>query len=106
MKNNRIYIAGKITGDEKYRRKFETAERYLTGHLEWDRKDVVNPVRECRRGWPWWRCMVRCLRLVAGCRWVAMLPDWNESRGARIEHAWARTLGKTVLYLPVWSVKY
>lgn len=103
MKNNRIYIAGRISGDAEFREKFERAERYLTEHLEWKWWEVVNPVRECPDGWPWWRCMVRCLWLVAGCRWVAMLPDWNESRGARIEHCWARVLGKTVIYLPVAS---
>ncbi|MBR4787874.1 MAG: DUF4406 domain-containing protein [Bacteroidales bacterium] len=99
MKNNKVYIAGKITGDAKYREKFAQAERYLTEWLEWKPEEVVNPVKECCQRWPWWRCMLRCLRLICGCKFVAMLPDWNESRGARIEHGWAQMIGKVILYL-------
>ena len=51
MKNNRIYIAGRISGDAEFREKFERAERYLTEHLEWKWWEVVNPVRECPDGW-------------------------------------------------------
>ncbi len=99
MSNNRIYIAGKITGDPDYRRKFRKAVKLVTTLLEWDADDVVNPVERCRQDWPWWRCMALCLKLVAGCGWVAMLPDWKQSRGARIEHLWAKILGKKIIYL-------
>lgn len=99
MRNEKIYIAGKITGDPNYYAKFHAAEDYLMVWLDWDYWDIVNPVEWCDNEWPWWRCMVRCLRLVAGCGWVAMLPDWRESRGARIEHVWARILSKKIIYI-------
>ena len=78
MSNGKIYIAGKITGDPDY---------------------IVNPVEEVPQKWPWWRQMMRCLRLVSGCKVVAMLPDWNDSRGERIEHGWAKFLRKQLIYL-------
>lgn len=94
----RIYIAGKITGDAEYRVKFRAAELHLV-RQGWEPGRIVNPVKACRESWPWWRCMMRCLRLLAGCGWVAMLPDWRESRGARIEHRWAFLLGKEIIYI-------
>ena len=99
MSNNRIYIAGKITGDTDYRRKFRKAAKTITTLLQWDADDIVNPVERCGEDWSWLRCMARCLRLVAGCGWVAMLPDWKQSRGARIEHLWAKILLKKIIYL-------
>ncbi|MBP3762920.1 MAG: DUF4406 domain-containing protein [Bacteroidales bacterium] len=98
MKNERIYLAGKITGDPDYRVKFRAGVIHLL-RLGWEYNDIVNPVKACPEGWGWWRCMARCLRLLAGCGWVAMLPDWNESRGARIEHRVAQLLRKNILYI-------
>lgn len=96
--NGKVYIAGKITGDAEYKAKFTAGVLHLLW-LGWEPGKIVNPVREVPEGWPWWRCMVRCLRLLAGCEWAAMLPDWRESRGAKIEHAWARLTGKWILYI-------
>lgn len=98
MKRHRIYIAGKITGDDDFRVKFLAAELRLM-RLGWEYGCIANPVRYVPQQWPWWLCMVRCLRLLAGCSHVAMLPDWNLSRGARIEHRWARLLRKEILYI-------
>lgn len=99
MKYENVYIAGKITGDPDYRAKFQEAEEQLVKVYNWNRWYIVNPAKACPEGWPWWRCMVMCLWLVAGCKVVAMLPDWNESRGAKIEHRWAEILRKQIIYL-------
>lgn len=98
MKNGKIYIAGKITGDADYVVKFRAGVLHVL-RLGWEYEKVVNPVNHCKAYWSWWRCMVRCLCLLAGCEWVAMLPDWKESRGARIEHRVARMLRKNILYI-------
>ena len=98
MKNRKIYIAGKITGDADYRAKFRAGELHLM-RLGWEIDEIVNPARECSEGWGWRRCMSRCLRLLAGCGWVAMLPDWKQSRGARIERLAARLLMKNIIYI-------
>ncbi|MCQ2259796.1 MAG: DUF4406 domain-containing protein [Bacteroidales bacterium] len=99
MRYDRVYIAGKITGDANYYAKFHAAQDQLQLEYGWNYWSIVNPVEMVPQGWPWWRCMVRCLRLVAGCKVVAMLPDWTQSRGARIEHEWAEFLGKEIIYL-------
>lgn len=82
----KIYIAGKVTGDENYQEKFERAEAALVsiGH------EPINPA---------------CLRLPKSCGWkdymaltlsmleladaVCLLPDWRESPGACIEIGYA-----------------
>lgn len=98
-KYDKVYIAGKITGDPCFEAKFYAAETVLQTEYGWDYWSIVNPVEQCDNAWPWWRCMARCLRLVSGCKAVAMLPDWKESRGARIEHGWAKFLRKQIIYL-------
>ena len=100
MRNSKIYIAGKISGDPGYRTKFRLAEDYLQECHDYEMHDIVNPVEWCGENWSWLRCMALCLWLVADCAAVAMLPDWKQSRGARIEHRWAELLGKKMLYLP------
>lgn len=99
MRYDRVYIAGKITGDANYYAKFHAAQDQLQLEYGWNYWSIVNPVEMVPQGWPWWRQMVRCLRLVAGCKVVVMLPDWTQSRGARIEHEWAEFLGKEIIYL-------
>lgn len=99
MRIEKVYIAGKITGDANYYAKFHAAEDLLQLEYGWNYWSIVNPVEMVPQEWPWWRQMVRCLRLVAGCKVVAMLPDWVDSRGARIEHRWARFLKKEIIYL-------
>ena len=98
MSNGKIYIAGKITGDPDYTVKFEAGVLHML-RLGWEYDKIVNPVKHCKAWWPWWRCMVRCTRLLAGCEWVAMLPDWRESRGVRWEHRVARWMRKYILYI-------
>lgn len=99
MRYEYIYISGKITGDPDYEWKFQKAAETLV-EAGWSYWYIVNPARESCRLWPWWRCMVHDLRLLWKCGYVAMLPDWNESRGARIEHWVARLLKKEIIYLP------
>lgn len=98
MKKEKIYLAGKVTGDPKYREKFAAGVRHFE-ELNWRKEDIVNPAEECPEGWPWWRCMLRCVKLLLGCGFVAMLPDWRESRGARVEHWIARMTMKWIVYV-------
>lgn len=99
MKNKSIYISGKITGDPNYYLKFHAAQDYLEVVQGWNYWSIVNPVEHCNPEWPWWRCMAKDLRLLLKCRHVAMIPGWEESRGARIEHRVARLLKKEIIYL-------
>lgn len=124
----KIYIAGKITGDEFFMKKFRAAEVdlqkarkhceglfqqqchecvfYDTNYTTMCRINkalprginVVNPSLFNINGKPWFVCMVVCLWHLMWCHYVYMLHDWQESRGARVEHRWAQRLGKQIIY--------
>ncbi len=47
--------------------------------------EVVNPVSLCSGSWSWKKCMKVCLAAMLKCDAVYLLPDWNDSKGAKIE---------------------
>lgn len=126
--NNKIYIAGKITGDDGYKAKFKAAEAQLNEARQWcgntyhnqcrscifyDRNwcttcrisdvfpqqlEVVNPVDFDLEGRPYWLAMIKCLWKLSRCKYVYMLRDWRQSRGAQKEHNWALRLKKQIIY--------
>lgn len=88
----KVFISGKISGLEynvAYG-KFSNAERMLQqmGYA------TVNPMKICKRNWCWLRCMIKCLWAIMWCKKVYQLPDWKDSKGARIEYRWAKLLRK------------
>ena len=100
----RIYISGPMTGIEprEYRRRFREAETILRRHGY----GSINPCRVWPCRFPWlYRLMnallgkrltyavVLCydlLLLMTRADGIAMLPGWEQSRGARIENYTAR----------------
>ena len=114
--NNKIFISGKITGDPNYVLKFESAcitvchpdffDRYGVdaaqrlgrfGFKPVDPCDFTflgHPMAECS----WSICMMVCLWHLTWCSYVYFLNDWKDSRGANMEHRWARLLKKKVIY--------
>jgi hypothetical protein len=126
--NNKIFVSGRITGDDDYKAKFKAAEaqlneaRKLCGSVyqnkcRWcifyDRNwctscrisdvfpqqlEVVNPVDFDLEGRPYWLAMLKCLWKLSRCKYVYMLRDWRQSRGAQIEHKWALRLKKQIIY--------
>lgn len=59
---------------------------------------VWNPMFHCSSDWCWLHCMVVCLWNLSKCDSVLFLHGWKGSRGARIEHAFAKLLGKELLF--------
>ena len=126
--NNKIFISGKITGDDDYKAKFKYAESQLVEARRWcgntyhnncrhcifyDRNwvttcrisslfpqqlEVVNPVDFDLEGQPYWLAIIKCLWKLSRCKYVYMLRDWKESKGAQIEHRWAQRLNKKIIY--------
>ena len=104
MSKRRIYISGPMTGIEprEYRRRFREAESILRRHGY----GCINPCRVWSCRFPWlYRLMnallgkrlayaiVLCydlLLLMTRADGIAMLPGWEQSRGARIENYTAR----------------
>lgn len=100
MENDKIYLAGKVTGDPCYKMKFEAGVRHLE-RLGWKREEIVNPAREIPEGTSWLKAMWKCLGLMRKCGWVALLPDWRESTGARIERFVARLTWKWIISINI-----
>lgn len=114
--NNKVYIAGRITGDPNYRGKFKSAEATVKSWWFFEQYGfkaamrygrfgfrAVNPTKFTFLGrglerYPWFVAMTVCLRKLLRCSYVYMLDDWADSRGAKIEHKWAVFFGKEIIY--------
>lgn len=93
----KIYIAGKITGDKKYRAKFREAARNLEalGHV------VLNPAI-LPAGLEERDYMQITLAMLNAADLAVFLPDYQESRGAMIEWEWCKRTGKDcAMYLEI-----
>lgn len=90
----RIYISGKITGDENYKQKFAEAEKILEeqGH------EVINPARvaEALPELTYQQYLDIDYLLIEYCDAIYMLEDWIESKGARAEYGLAIRLHKEI----------
>lgn len=97
MTNKKIYIAGKISGEQRWSvfSKFMAAESQVK--LKYPGCEVVNPIRFCGSEWPWLDCMRVCITHLMGCDAIYMLKDWKQSRGARLEHFIALKLGMRII---------
>jgi hypothetical protein len=89
----KLYIAGKITGDNNYKEKFAKKEKELEKF-----HNVVNPVKLCKDDWDWKTCMKKCIVSLVECDKVYFLADYKESRGAMIEFNIARNLGMEMIF--------
>lgn len=88
---DRIYIAGPMSGIPDYNRPaFLTAERLLTsvGYSVW------NPARNgLPLDAPWDQHMRTDIAVLMTCGRLALLPGWQRSKGAGIEHDLAVSVG-------------
>ena len=113
--NNKVFISGRVTGDHDHMVKLISAANHVEDPLFFNRHGVkaaihgyclfqpVNPTTLTLVGTPlrycsWSVCMAVCLWHLTWCSYVYMLRDWEDSRGARIEHRWAKFLRKHIIY--------
>lgn len=85
----KIYIAGKITGDPKYRDRFRGEAKKLEalGHI------VLNPAA-LPEGMSKAEYMRICFAMIDCADTVFLLPGWQGSPGARLERAYCSYIGK------------
>lgn len=89
----KFYIAGKINGLEDYKEKFKKAEDKLVseGHI------CMNPAI-LSEGFPYEAYMPICCSIIDQCESIYMLKNWKNSRGARVERAYAEATNKQIYY--------
>lgn len=100
----KAYIAGKITGDENYQKKFAHAKSCL----EAEGFVVLNPA-ELPEGMRPADYMRICMAMMDTADVVAFLPDYALSKGAQLEWAYCQYVGKQTMYveqMPAWSSIY
>lgn len=87
----KIYIAGKITGNKKYKEIFAQAERvYSKKYI------VLNPAT-LPEGMSAADYMRICFAMIDAADLVAFLPGWRTSPGARLERAYCNYIGKSTI---------
>lgn len=86
--NTKIYIAGKITGEDyqKCFDKFQAIDDTLTdvGY------QVINPLKIVPKGTEWEEAMTLCKPHIINTDIVFFLNDWKHSEGAQLERHWAK----------------
>ena len=83
----RIYIAGKITGNLRYMEDFERAERDLkaAGYAPANPAAATRQLAESGGGWTHDEYMSITREILDGCNGIYLLKGWRESMGAREE---------------------
>lgn len=93
----KIYISGKITGLDNFRSVFLSAENSLSKQGF----TVINPCDLPEDHDKTWKSyMKEDLKALKECEYVFMLNNWTDSKGAKVEHWFAKRYGKTIIYQP------
>lgn len=92
----KVYISGPISSDDFYKIHFARAEEELkeAGY------EVVSPVVDEDDGVlvTYKEFIDHDLQLLADCDAIYMLRNWQKSKGARLEHQYARTTEMWIAY--------
>mgnify|MGYP000888072394 FL=1 len=93
----KIYVSGKISGTDlsHTRKRFSDVADKLRalGH------EVVNPLcNGLSEATTWEEHIAKDIINLIDCEGIYMLQGWEDSQGARIEHAIAKEIGLKVIY--------
>lgn len=95
INGKRVYLSGPITNTKNYKGLFMFAEELAALG---DAEQIYNPAAQIPSSSSWEQAMHRCLSEIINYDTVVMLPGWNVSRGARLEHDVAIACGIRVVY--------
>src|SRR5574344_260116 len=98
----RIYISGKITGDENYEKKFAEKEQELKNIFP--KCKIINPVKISKKVQRLIKnpsmadYMKADIKKLMKCNVIYMLNDYSDSRGAKAELEIAKVLSIKIVY--------
>lgn len=96
----RVYVAGPMTGLPDYNR---PAFNHAAAQLREAGYQVFNPAGNgVATDAPWHHHMRRDISELVKCGRVALLPGWEDSVGATLEHHIAHRLSMQVMYVEQW----
>jgi hypothetical protein len=96
----KVYISGKISGLEYY----QAQEKFkLTADaLKLLGCEPVNPFDNgLTENDPWTKHMAIDIEMLMQCEAIALLSNWKDSKGARIEHYIAKEMGLLVVHVAI-----
>ena len=104
--NEVFYISGIVSsgGDiNANKRVFEDAQRMLlsAGCSVFNPIHIEGPIDPLQGDALWSYFMHFCIRAIPECDGMLMLPNWQNSKGAKWEHRIAEMLGLRICYSPV-----
>lgn len=92
----KVYLSGRITGTEDFVERFNMYENVLKiqGY------HVINPLKlNHKKNATWLEYIITDITALAGCDAIALMPDWQQSAGCRIEFEVAQKLGLQSIHL-------
>jgi hypothetical protein len=96
----KIYISGKITGldTDVATKLFKDAENYAKDEMGYE---PVNPMELCEQDdtWEWIDYMRVDIKALVDCDAILMLPNWEDSDGAKLELVIAQGLKLEIYYI-------
>ena len=98
----KVYLSGKIAGlsEEEYKQNFAQAAMDALEFFPDEQVTIVNPATLPAIHNSWADYLIRDLMLLKDCDAIVMLPDWTDSNGAKVEHAFAEGMGIEIQYIP------
>ncbi len=90
-----VYLAGKITGLDDYKQKFDAAQKFM----EEKGYTVLSPTILPSKGFSYDAYIRMSSAMLRECDAICLLPNWRDSNGANKEYAEALASGKTIFEL-------
>lgn len=91
MSKGIVYVAGPMSGIEDLNFNAFNLEAYRLSLLGYE---VVNPAEiNPDKSTPWRKCMQNDVAALVLCDAISLLPGWENSRGATLEHDIATRMG-------------